>query len=133
MRRGMYKLATGDVETLRARLASGFPPADRKLIELPENMAIFVEEIREGYRQGWEGPASDDLVIFRPWGFRLSDISTRVGIWHGDVDENIPLDHASYNLENIPNCRLTVWPGMGHLGLLGKWREVLAALTAENL
>ena len=128
----MYRLANGDMATLRARLVSGFPPADRKLLELPDNLAIMLEEIREGYRQGWEEPASDYVIIFAPWTFPLNDISARVDIWHGELDQNIPLDHARYNHGGIPNSRLTVWSELGHLALLEKWHEVLAALTAEN-
>jgi pimeloyl-ACP methyl ester carboxylesterase len=127
----MYSLAQGEVETLRTKLSSGFPPADRNLIELPENMAMMVEEIKEGYRQGWSGPACDDIVINAPWAFYLRDIPTRVDIWHGELDENIPINHARYNHEQIPDSRLTVWPELAHLGVLCKWREVLGALTGK--
>ena len=132
MRRGMYKLANGDEETLRAKLISGFPPADRKLLEVPNNLALMLEEIKEGYRRGWQGPASDDIAIFSRWHFRPQDISTRVDIWHGGLDRNIPLDQARYNHEKIPNSHLTVWPELGHLGILAKWREVLNALITES-
>ena len=41
-------------------------------------------------------------------------------------------DHARYHHEQIPNSRLTVWPGQAHLGLLAKWREVLGALVESG-
>ncbi|UCE24507.1 MAG: alpha/beta hydrolase [Candidatus Zixiibacteriota bacterium] len=132
MRRGMYRLASGDVETLRARIIAGFPPADRKVLEPAHNLTVMLEEIREGYCQGWDGPATDDTIIFAPWALPLNDISTRVDIWHGELDRNIPLGQAKYNHKSIPNSRLTVWTELGHLGLHSKWREVLTALTADN-
>lgn len=132
MRRGMHSLARGDTDTLRQRLMNGFPPADRKVLGAPGNAEMMVEEIREGYRQGWSGPAWDDIVINRPWGFRLSDVRVRVDIWHGELDGNIPIDHAKYQDANIPNSRLKVWPGLAHLGLLTKWREVLSSLVESS-
>jgi hypothetical protein len=55
LRRGLYSLTQGDVQKIREKLISGFPPADRKLLELPENIDMMIEEITEGYRQGWAG------------------------------------------------------------------------------
>jgi pimeloyl-ACP methyl ester carboxylesterase len=132
MRRGMYRLANGDVETLHTKLVEGFPPADRKILEVEDNLQMMLEEIREGYCQGWEGPATDDTVIFSPWAFPLNQISTRVYIWHGEMDQNISPNQARYNQNNIPNSRLTIWPELGHLGLLSKWREVLNVLITAK-
>jgi len=128
MRRGMHRLAGGDVDTLRAKLLAGFPLVDREILQAESNLQMMIEEIREGYCQGWKGPATDDTVTFSPWAFPLNQISTRVDIWHGDMDQNIPPDQARYNQNNIPSSRLTIWPEMGHLSLLAKWREVLNAL-----
>jgi pimeloyl-ACP methyl ester carboxylesterase len=125
----MYSLTQGDVQKIREKLASGFPPADRKLLEVPENIGMMIEEITEGYRQGWAGPARDDIVINSPWGFHLRDISVRIDIWHGELDENVPVNQGRYQHERIPHSRLTVLPGQAHLCLLAKWREVLAALV----
>jgi pimeloyl-ACP methyl ester carboxylesterase len=91
-----------------------------------------VEDIQEGYRQGWEGPVQDDLVNARRWGFRLEDIARRVDIWHGEIDGNIGLHHAHCLHERLPNSRLTVWEGEAHLALLTHWGEVLAALIEEQ-
>ena len=92
---------------------------------------MLVLDIQEGYRQGWKGPAHDDVIILnRPWGFRLEDISVQIDIWQGDVDKNVPLDQGRYQHEKIPNSRLTILPGQAHLYLLAQWREVLAALVA---
>lgn len=132
MRRGMFKLVNSDTETLRTRLVSGFPLVDRKILELQDNLEIMIEEIKEGYRQGWEGPASDDIIIFAPWTFPLNEIFSRVDIWHGEMDQNILLENARYIHEEIPNSQLTVWPELGHLGIFEKWQDVLISLTAKG-
>ena len=128
----MHRLAGGDVGTLRARLLAGFPPVDREILKAESNLQMMIEEIREGYCQGWEGPATDDTVIFSPWGFPLNQISAPVDIWHGDMDQNISPGQAKYNRNSIPNSQLTIWPELGHLGLLTNWREVLNALITEK-
>ena len=86
-------------------------------------------DILEGYRQGWQGPAQDDIIINNPWGFRLEDITVRIDIWQGEVDKNVPLCQGKYQDERIANSRLTVLPGQAHLYLLTHWREVLSALV----
>lgn len=110
-------------------LLAAFPPAERQLLEIPQNLDMLLAAIREGYRQGWQGIALDDIIIHRPWGFRIEDISVRMDIWHGGRDNAIPLQHGQYLHQRIPHSRLTVWPGQGHVAVLAHWGEVLAALV----
>jgi pimeloyl-ACP methyl ester carboxylesterase len=129
-RRMGYATIRGAPEDVGRKLDSASPPADRQLIEVPENQRMFVADIQEGYRQGWQGPAQDDIIIInKPWGFRLEDIAVRIDIWQGEVDQNVPLSQGHYQHERIPNSRLTVLSGQAHLYLLAQWREVLAALV----
>jgi pimeloyl-ACP methyl ester carboxylesterase len=129
-RRMGYAAIKGDPEDVGKKLASASPPADRQLIEVQENQTMFVADIQEGYRQGWQGPAQDDVIIInKPWGFRLEDIAVRIDVWQGEVDQNVPLSQGYYQHDRIPNSRLTVLPGQAHLYLLAQWREVLAALV----
>ena len=108
-----------------------FPVEDRQLLDDPEDLTRFAQDIQEGYRQGREGPVQDDIVNARPWGFRLEDIRQRVDIWQGDVDQNVRPHHAHCLHARLSNSRLTIWPGEAHLALMVHWREVLAALV-EN-
>jgi pimeloyl-ACP methyl ester carboxylesterase len=132
-RRMGYATIKGHPEDVGRKLASSCPPVDRKLIEIPENQRLFVADIQEGYRQGWQGPAQDDIINNKPWGFRLEDITIRIDIWQGEVDQNVPLNQGLYQHERLPNSRLTILPGQAHLYLLAQWREVLAALVSEGL
>ncbi len=130
VRRIMYSMITGDPEKAGNTLASFFPPEDRQIAEIPENQKMLIAEIQEGYRQGWHGPAQDDILINSPWGFQLEDIPVRIDIWQGEVDKNVPVNQAQYQDEKIPDSRLTILPGQAHLYLLERWGEVLAALVA---
>ncbi len=106
----------------------GFPPVDMELLQIEENNRMLFEDIKEGYRQGWQGPAQDDIIINSPWGFEIDDIRVRIDIWQGELDKNVPLNQGQYLHEKIPNSRFNVLPGQGHLYLLARWRDVLKSL-----
>ena len=129
IRRAAYPIIMGDLEKAGKSLSTSFPIEDRRLLDDPDDLTRFAQDIQEGYRQGWEGPAQDDIVNARPWGFRLEDIRQRVDIWQGDVDRNIRPHHAHCLHARLPNSRLTIWEGEAHLALMAHWRDVLAALT----
>lgn len=129
-RRLMYPMVMGDPEDAGKKLAASFPPVDRQLVERPENRRMMVASIQEGYKQGWDGPAQDDIVINSPWGFQLADIRIRMDIWQGEVDKNVPLIQGKYQHEQIPISTLTVMPGQAHLYILDNWRNVLEKLVA---
>jgi pimeloyl-ACP methyl ester carboxylesterase len=119
----------GDDQGDGARIVSTFPAVDRDLLHGPGERRLFVQDIREGYRQGWRGPADDDVLINRPWGFCLEDVAARIDIWQGAMDRNVPAWQARYQHDRIPHSRLSIWPDLGHLGLLARWEEVLARLV----
>jgi len=128
-RRVMYSMITGDPKKAEKSLASSFPPEDQQIVKIPENGKILVADIQEGYRQGWQGPAQDDILINSPWGFRLEDIPVRIDVWQGETDKNVPVNQGRYQHEKIPNSRLTILPGQAHLYLLVRWGEILAQLV----
>jgi len=132
MRRAAYPLIMGDLEEAGKTMSMSFSLEDRRLLDDPEDLKRFAQDIQEGYRQGWEGPVQDDIVNARPWGFRLEDVAQRVDIWHGELDGNVGLHHADCLHERLANSRLTVWDGEAHLALLTHWHEILAALIEED-
>ncbi len=127
-RRIARSMIMGDPEEVGKKLAVSFPEQDRQLIKGSEYEQLLVIDIQEGYRQGWQGPAQDDIIINQPWGFTIEQIKIRIDIWQGEVDKNVPLNQGQYQHNLIPNSRLTVLPGQAHLYILSRWGEVLAAL-----
>lgn len=107
-------------------------PQDKKILENPENYQLYTADIREGYRQGWQGIALDDIIINNPWGFSLEDIQVRIDIWQGEHDRNVPLNQGTYQHEKIPNSRFFMVRDQAHLYLVSHWREVLTALMEER-
>lgn len=104
-------------------------PQDKKIMEKPENYQLYTADIHEGYRQGWQGIALDDIIINNPWSFSLKDIHIRIDIWQGENDQNVPLDQGKYQHEMIPNNRFTIVQNQAHLYLLSHWCEILTSLT----
>ena len=131
MRRMSRSMIMGDPQEAGRKAASFFQPADQALIKTAEEQARLGRDLQEGYRQGWEGPVRDDILVSRAWGFALEEITVRIDIWAGEADQMVPLDHAHYQHARLPQSRLSVWPQQGHLTLLSCWGEVLAALVGQ--
>jgi pimeloyl-ACP methyl ester carboxylesterase len=131
IRRVMRGTIMGDPETAAQKLAATFPTVDRQIIQDYGYQEHLVADIQEGYRQGWRGPAQDDIIINTPWGFKIEDIRVRIDIWQGGLDKNVPVNQGRYLHELIPNSRLTVLPNQAHVYLLSHWREILGALVEE--
>jgi len=131
-RRLVFKMLQGDTDNVGSKLSSSFPPEDNKAISDSGSRDWLIENIKEGYRQGWDGPAQDDILINSPWGFGLEGIQTRFDIWQGGVDKNVPLNHGEYQHRLLPASRLNVLPDQAHLYLLTHWRQVLTALISES-
>jgi len=99
---------------------------------IKEAQLMMGNNFKEGYRQGHVGPALDDLIINRPWGFRLEDIKVDVDLWWGEVDQNVPLCQGKYIESKLTNCQLKVMDGCAHLFPLTKWREILESLLRNE-
>jgi pimeloyl-ACP methyl ester carboxylesterase len=51
-------------------------------------------------------------------------------LWHGEADQNIPLEMARYVATAIPNCEAKFYADEGHLSVFKKnSEEILRALV----
>jgi pimeloyl-ACP methyl ester carboxylesterase len=114
------------------RVMAAIPEADKAALYAPENLAIFEQSIREGYRLGWGGVAQDDVIVNRNWGFDPAQIRVPVDIWHGEADVNVPIQAGHYLAAKLPKARMFTLPGEGHFFVLQRWGEVLAALVSRG-
>ena len=104
------------------------PEPDKAVLARPEIRALFIEDTAEAFRSGGRGAAWESVLYARPWGFRLEDITMEVHLWQGEEDVNVPPSMGRYQAEAIPNCRPTFYPGEGHLLIVDRMEEILAAL-----
>jgi pimeloyl-ACP methyl ester carboxylesterase len=73
----------------------------------------------------------DWAILARPWGFRPEDVKVPVSIFHGAIDDRVPVHHAEQLARVIPESHLTVYPGEGHMIIFERAEEFLAALIEQ--
>jgi pimeloyl-ACP methyl ester carboxylesterase len=89
-----------------------------------ETMALFTQ----AFLRGAHGVVADYAALARPWGVAVERIDAATHVFHGDDDTMVPLRHSEELIARVPNARLTVWPGEGHLGTVTHVGEILDTL-----
>lgn len=108
--------------------ARSMPEGDQKVLTDPAMEAMFVDDLTVGSKVQFRAFINDLVLIGRPWGFRLSEVSVPVRWWHGDADPFVPLEQARRAAELLPDVELMVRPGESHLGDFAAADEVLVVL-----
>jgi pimeloyl-ACP methyl ester carboxylesterase len=88
--------------------------------------SMLVAQVTEAFVQGAEGIASDLVAMWLDWGFRLSAVTVPTTVFLGAHDRHNHEDARCY-ASRIAGASLVVWEDVGHLGIVTKWGEVLAA------
>jgi pimeloyl-ACP methyl ester carboxylesterase len=97
----------------------------------PGLRANLVAGAAEAVRQGARGLAHELALLFgRPWGFEPREIGVPARLWYGTDDALVPLAMGETLAREIPDARLTVCRGEGHLLLFTHWDAILRELTA---
>jgi len=81
------------------------------------------------YRQGGRGMYDEALALARKWGFEPADISPPVHLWHGELDDTVPVSMAHFMARSIPQCDARIYPDEGHHILFSRWAEILGTLA----
>jgi pimeloyl-ACP methyl ester carboxylesterase len=102
--------------------------ADRAVLTEPALRLRMIENSGELYRQGGRGLYDEALVLARRWGFDAADIRVPVHIWHGQMDETVPVRMAYYVAARIPGSSAVFYPAEGHHLLYQRWPEILATV-----
>ena len=116
------------VQRVVVNMARALPDVDRKILERPEVWAAMREDLQEAFRQGSRGAAHDMKLYLRRWDVDPMTIPNEVFIWHGDVDETVPISNGRYMAKVIPNARATFYPGEGHLLIVDRIDEFQRSL-----
>ena len=102
---------------------------DRALADEPRVREALLASLREGLRQGGAATVEDYAIEGRAWGFDPAGIGVPVLLWHGERDDEVPLAHARWLADRIPDARLEVAEHAGHL-IFGRLGPAVAALRA---
>ena len=105
---------------------------DQKLFQAhPELLDAILRDWLEAFRSGVGGTHQESAIYRHPWGFRLKDITAEVHLWHGENDNNVPVEVARYVADTIPKCHATFVANEGHFSVMYKnVREILGVLLA---
>jgi pimeloyl-ACP methyl ester carboxylesterase len=107
------------------------PEPDQIVMKDPNFLELFIEESKEAFRQGREGPVYEGRMYVKPWGFNLRDITPQlpVHLWHGELDINVPISMGRRMSELIPNCTPKFYPNEAHLSVaINKIDDILETL-----
>ena len=119
-----------DPDQFLSRTKETISEPDSQLLDQPELADLFIEGMREAFRNGISGANQEAALYAQPWGFKLQDITAEVHLWHGEQDLNVPVSVGRYVADAIPNCN-TIFHNMeGHLTLPHNHiREILSTLV----
>ena len=117
-----------DPEVFLRKIAAQMCHPDRLLMEHPQLREAMIRDLHEAYRQGSDAQFLDgQLVMGDVWDFPLTEISTSVHLWHGELDTLVPASAASAIALASPRIRLSIGPRAGHL--LTEDRSVIAEIA----
>ena len=132
-RRMAAKQINSPSEKMTDRFVRSLPEVDQKPFEDPDVRELFLADIREGYKQGGDGPARDDIIINTPWKFDISEIQTRFDIWQGDSDAKVPVNQGYYQAKLLSNSNFHLMKNKGHMFLLTEWKNILSELINRQV
>ncbi len=108
----------------------GAGPADADAARTPGTRARLGEMLRVAFMQGPDGLAADLAgYCLQPWGFEPGEIEAKVLLLYGSRDLLAGPKHGRWWKEQLPDSRLEVVPGAGHLLIVPMWQRVLSHLA----
>jgi pimeloyl-ACP methyl ester carboxylesterase len=109
----------------------GLPEPDRRILSRREVADVLIAEARHASPTAARAAAQDFSLFARPWRFRLEDIAVPVHVWHGDLDVNVPASHGRSQADRIPNAKLHLCVGEGHMLFVERAAEILATVAGR--
>ncbi|MFF1879741.1 alpha/beta fold hydrolase [Leifsonia sp. NPDC058230] len=112
----------------------GDTQVDADVLRLPGARDRLARMLRDAYRQGAHGVAADILsYTAHPWGFALGDVAAKTLIVSGRGDPIAGSAHAAWYQKALPDARVEMFPGAGHLVVIPAWERVLSHLAPGTL
>jgi len=98
----------------------------------PEVTDGILLAMREGMRQGPTALSNDLQLISQDWGIDFSHVTQPITIWHGTLDQHVPIEAVRQLHQALGNASLTEIKEHGHLVIYYCWREILNTIKKEN-
>lgn len=78
---------------------------------------------------GTVGTVRESELFTGPWAFDPADVATRVDLWHGEADGNVPISAGRWIADRLPDCEAR-FVDHDHLGTLVAERAAAVAAAA---
>ena len=80
----------------------------------PKKMAMMGKVTAEAFAQGGRGVATDTMIQYSDWGFRLVELQAKLHLFHGTEDSLVPFEFGQFIADQAPNCTFHALEGLGH-------------------
>jgi pimeloyl-ACP methyl ester carboxylesterase len=101
---------------------------DRAQWNDPGHPQAMLADMREALKSGPWGGAWDNVAWIGAWDVDPTTVRCPVLLWYGSEDRMAPPEHARWLDENLPDARLVMWEGEGHLLAFAHLAEMLREL-----
>jgi hypothetical protein len=89
--------------------------------------------LRAAFAQGARGLAADIAgYCLQPWGFEPEAVRAKTLLLYGSHDPVADPRHGRWWQSRLPDARLEVAPGAGHLLVIPMWARVLSHLAPDR-
>ncbi|WP_255196743.1 alpha/beta fold hydrolase [Halorarius litoreus] len=113
------------------RVAESLPAPDRETLRDDEFRERASASMREAFRSGIRGVATETHILNGDWGFDLHEVTCPVDVWHGVLDEEVPLRHGEYLAAQLPDATLHVLDDEAHFSMMLRLDEVFPAALGD--
>ena len=105
-------------------------PADDSALAQPGARERLTRMLAAAFAQGAAGLASDIAgYCLQPWRFEPEAVQAKTLLLYGSRDPVAGTRHGTWWQKRLPNARLEVVPGAGHLLILAVWHRALSHLA----
>jgi pimeloyl-ACP methyl ester carboxylesterase len=111
----------------------GGSDADSAVLANPGAAGRIGSLVTAALAQGTTGLVSDMAgYTLQPWGFEPHDVHAKTLLLYGSADPIAGSSHGRWWQRQLPNARLEMVPGAGHLLIVPMWKRVLAHLAPHR-
>jgi pimeloyl-ACP methyl ester carboxylesterase len=106
------------------RMLVEISPPDQEAYARQRIFDTMAQGMAEAFRQGTRRQAYEARLLYRPWGFRYGDIHlSKVYLWQGELDQNIPVATGKTIAEEIAGCQAMFMRDEGHISIISNHGE----------
>ncbi len=92
-------------------------------------MQVIEKMFLEAFKNGSQGVAYEiSKILVQDWGFTLNEIKVPTYMWHGEKDNNVPLEWAIHINRQMENSVLILFPNEGHLIIFKNAATIFSSL-----